>query len=174
MPENDTAATARLREAEAQAQREAESRRQRREGQDTSDEIDEQREVDQAMRAASGQEKRDTTDIDQDRLDEMRDMLSRPGGEAAVRKKFGDGAMNSPEARLVKQQQATVNSRVRQQIKDAQEAVDADPAKTAASAATGVDTDAISRIEQAEKTMAEQDRARSRGLDRENSLSRSR
>ena len=82
MPENDTAATARLREAEAQAQREAESRRQRREGQDTSDEIDEQREVDQAMRAASGQEKRDTTDIDQDRLAGKKTLTVRIGKRA--------------------------------------------------------------------------------------------
>ena len=173
MPENNGTATARLREAEAQ--REAEARRHQREEQTASDELDEQREADQAIRAASGQEKRDTADIDKERFDEMRDLLSRPGGEAAVKKKFGDGAMNSPEARLVKQQQATVNARVRQQIKDANEAVQ-DPMKTASTAATGVDVDAIDRIEAAERAMAEQDRAaaRSRGLDQDRGLSRSR
>lgn len=171
MPENDTTAAARLREQ--QARREAEANRQRREFDDEREARKEQREFESQMRDASGQAERDTTDIDHDRLDEMRDMLSRPGGEAAVRKKHGEAAMSSPEARLVKQQQATVNSRVRQQIKDANETATADPTKAAA-AATGVDTDAISRIEQAERTMAEQDRARSRGLDRDNSLSRSR
>lgn len=171
MPENDTNAAARLREQ--QVQREAEASQQQRESDDEREARKEQREFEQSMRDASGQAERDTSEIDHDRLDEMRDLLSRPDGEAAVRKKYGDGAMNSPEARLVKQQQNVVNSRVRQQVKDANEAAN-DPTKTATTAATGVDTDAISRIEAAERTMAEQDRARSRGLDRDNSLSRSR
>ena len=171
MPDNDTTAEARLRAT--QAQREAERRRHETDLEREQREEREEREFNAQMRDASGQAERDTTDIDKDRLDEMRNMLSRPGGEAAVRKKHGEAAMSSPEARLVKQQQATVNSRVRQQIKDAHETATADPTKAAA-AATGVDTDAISRIEQAERTMAEQDRARSRGLDRDNSLSRSR
>lgn len=173
MPDNDTTAEARLREA--QVQREAEQRRHETDLEREQREEREEREFNAQMRDASGQAERDTGDIDQDRLNEVRDLLSRPDGEAAVKKKYGENAMNSPEARLVKQQQATVNARTRQQIKDAQEAVDADPTKAAA-AATGVDTDAIGRIEAAEKVMAEQDRAaaRSRGLDRDNSLSRSR
>lgn len=173
MPDNDTTAEARLRET--QAQREAERRRHETDLERAQREEREEREFNAQMRDASGQAERDTTDIDKDRLDEMRDLLSRPDGEAAVRKKFGDGALNSPEARLVKQQQNVVNSRTRQQIKDANEAVQ-DPMKTASTAATGVDVDAIDRIEAAERTMAEQDRAaaRSRGLDRDNSLSRSR
>ena len=54
----------------------------------------------------------DTKGLDGDRVKTMREMLSRPGvGEGAIRKRFGESALSSPELKQAKRQIAAARNR---------------------------------------------------------------
>lgn len=52
-----------------------------------------------------------TKEIDAERVEQIRKMLSQPGGEAEVRRRFGESAVNGPEYQQAKQEISRVRRR---------------------------------------------------------------
>lgn len=139
--------------AEQEAEREADEAEAKR--------LDKQREehgeVKSALRAGEDAATRDSTDIDAERLGNIKSMLAQPGGEAAVAKRYGKGAVNGPEARLARTQMSHAAGRETAAAKEAA----ADAAWKAANPPTPLRDKTVEALR--ERAAKEQERDSSRG-----------
>lgn len=123
--------------------------------------LDEQRkehaEVKSALRDGEDAATRDSTDIDAERLGNIKEMLSKPGGEQAVAKRYGRGAVSGPEARLARTQMAHAAGRETAAAKEAA----ADTAWKAANPPTPLRDRTVEALR--ERAAKEQERDTSRG-----------
>lgn len=123
--------------------------------------LDKQREehgeVRSSLRAGEDAAERDTADIDAEKLTNIKSMLAKPGGEAAVAKRYGQAAVNGPEARLARTQMAHAAGRETAAAKEAA----ADAAWKAANPPTPLRDRTVEALR--ERAAKEQQRDASRG-----------
>ncbi|OBA40777.1 hypothetical protein [Gordonia sp. 852002-51296_SCH5728562-b] len=118
---------------------------------------DEHKEVKSALRAGEDAATRDTPDIDAERLGNIKEMLSQPGGEQAVAKRYGKAAVSGPEARLARTQMSHAAGRETAAAKEAA----ADAAWKAANPPTPLRDRTVEALR--ERAAKEQQRDASRG-----------